>query len=184
LGEVARVSARRCTQKNVDGSDCRSFAMAGSDRCATHLRRSGQSPKLTPEVKDQIVQLLRTGNYVKTAAAAAGVSERSYRNWMQLGDPEGTAPERAIYRAFREEVEVAIAEGEAVMVRVVMSEAANRNWQAAAWFLERAHPKHWARPSQREGASSEADKAAEADFDEFREEDELAAARRARIGGA
>lgn len=175
---------KRCAAENVDGSPCRKWAMAGVSYCSTHMRLSRFDSKLTPEVQTRIVQLVRLGNYVKTACTAAGISESTYHDWMRRGDPaiayrQANAP----YREFRHEVERARAEGEAAMVMIVGNEARARSWQAATWFLERAFPERWSRPSQREEVSS-TDAEKDAEFDEFKEYDELARARRDRLSGA
>jgi hypothetical protein len=45
----------------------------------------GRSSKLTAQRQDQIVSLIQAGNYSSQAAQAAGISERTFFRWMQLG---------------------------------------------------------------------------------------------------
>src|SRR5690625_7108873 len=48
--------------------------------------RTGRPTKLTPEVHDTIVDALRAGNYIETAAALAGVSKVSLYAWLKIGN--------------------------------------------------------------------------------------------------
>ena len=72
--------------------------------------------------------------------------------------------------------------GEAVLVGVIAQEAQARTWQAAVWLLERQFPDRWARASQRELVDPEQE-LKDAEFDPFREFDELAEARRKKLSG-
>ena len=176
---------RRCSQTTVKGKPCKAYAMAGSDRCAVHLKIAGVSTKLTPEIQRHIVQLVQAGNYTPVACRAAGIGESTFYDWWARGDPAKDDPADAIYRAFRADVEDARATGETVLVSIVAREARNADVKAAIWLLERMHPERWARASQREGGILNAPAAQEAaaQFDPFREFDELAEARRKKLGG-
>jgi transposase len=111
----------------------------------------GRKVALTVEVADRIVQLLRAGNYVETAVAAAGIGRATFYEWLERGVPEGSAQADAPFRAFRERVDRAKAEGEARNVALIVKAAAT-NWHAAAWMLERQYPDRWGRPgTQRTG---------------------------------
>lgn len=169
----------RCSQQTVAGERCRAYAVHGSDRCVSHLGRTGPASGLTPALGDQLVTLLSAGNYIGTAAATVGISRRTFDHWMQRGRSE--APQDAAYRELRERVERARAEGEALNVAAIAREARGGNWQAAAWMLERQWPERWARPSQREHYIDRlSDVPVRPEDDPFSELDELAAARRRR----
>lgn len=150
--------------------------MDGTDRCRTHLGPRNHHTLFKPEVADRLISMLRAGSYVQVACAAAGVSRQAYAVWMQRGNPENPRA-NASFRAFRERVELALAEAETVNVARVAA-ATRESWQAAAWLLERRHPERWARPSQREKEESPAPLAADHPADPFAEVDELAARRR------
>jgi hypothetical protein len=94
--------------------------------------------KLTPEVHDKIVKLVRAGNYRETACAAAGITSRTMRDWMKLGD-SGLEP----YEAFLRDVDQAEAEAEARDVTQIAKASAD-DWRAAAWRLERKSHERWA----------------------------------------
>jgi hypothetical protein len=140
--------------------------------------------KLDERVIVALEEMLVAGNYLKTAAVAAGISEPTLHRWLVRG--ESGRPADALYRELRERVQRARAQGEAALVARIAA-AAEDSWQAAAWLLEREYPERWAKPSVRERAPIETPPAVPADDedglsddDPFTELDELAAARRRR----
>jgi len=98
----------------------------------------GRPTKLTPEVQDRIIQALKAGNYVETAAEYAGIGKTTFYRWME----QGKQASRGIYREFRDAVMRARAEAEARNVAIIQ-QAAPDDWRAAAWWLERAFPDRW-----------------------------------------
>jgi hypothetical protein len=169
----------QCQSATATGARCKHRALAGGQVCSIHAGAAvGRKTKLTDELANRIVQVLRAGGYVETAATVAGVGRRRLNEWLARGDPRGTNPRDAVYRRFRERVERARGEAEARNVALI-TQAASTNWQAAAWLLERTYPERWARPSQREKDEAAAAPAA-APNDPFKEVDELAQRRRYR----
>lgn len=128
--------------------------------------------KLTPETGETIRRYLLDGNTVEAAAEAAGISRRTFYDWMERAQAggEGSKP----YRDFAAEVERARAQAEAQLVETI---ADAKSWQAAAWLLERGWPEVWAKPADRARLAQEA---AEPKADPFAEVDDLAARRAAR----
>jgi hypothetical protein len=107
---------------------------------------------LTDDTHERIIGALRLGNYVEHAATYAGISRATLYNWLKMGD---VARERRDageeldetderYARFSEDVDTARA---AAIVRNVgiIQQAAQTNWQAAGWFLERTAPQHFGR---------------------------------------
>lgn len=92
---------------------------------------------LTDEVHKRIVDLVRAGNYVETAAAAAGVGTRTVRDWMRRGANE----DDGIYRALADDIAKAHAEAEALAIQIVNRAATGGDWRAIAWKLERTRPR-------------------------------------------
>jgi hypothetical protein len=72
--------------------------------------------KLTPEVRDKIVQAIRAGNFVATAAVYAGIDVSSVYRWMAEGQQANSGAKREFYDA----VTVARAEMEVRVVANVM----------------------------------------------------------------
>lgn len=93
---------------------------------------------LTPGVRKKIVGLIAAGNWEKTAAIAAGVTEQTFHNWMSWG-AEGKEP----YAEFREEVLEARAGAEVLMLDRLKGDG--EKWQRWAWWLERSFPDRWGR---------------------------------------
>jgi len=96
--------------------------------------------KLTPAVQKKIVDAIKAGNYMETAAAYAGISKQTLYNWMR----KGARAEKGKHRAFLDAVEKALAEAEIEDV-LTIGAAAKEVWQAAAWRLERKFPDRWGR---------------------------------------
>lgn len=64
--------------------------------------------KLTPQVRDRMVELLRAGNFVESAAKAAGIAPSTHYEWMARGAAEGAEPPDP--RTPKAELEALIAE--------------------------------------------------------------------------
>jgi hypothetical protein len=112
--------------------------------------RPGDTPvarptKLTKATQERICAALREGNYFSTACEAAGVGESTAREWVARGEGRSERPAGPPFAAFAAAVKKARAEAEAHALRQVRDAAAEGTWQAAAWYLERAHPERWAR---------------------------------------
>lgn len=99
---------------------------------------AGRPTKLTEAVADDLVVLLVAGVPVEVAARAVNVSRRTLDRWLRQNE-------------LRERVEQARAAGpqspeavsEARLV-VMLARAAQFDWKAAAWWLERRWPERWA----------------------------------------
>jgi hypothetical protein len=95
--------------------------------------------KLTPQLQEKVVAMIRGGNYIETAAAAAGISKQTLYTWLKNGARAEEGPEYE----FAEAVHQALAQAEVRNV-LLIGEAAKTVWQAAAWRLERMNPERWA----------------------------------------
>lgn len=103
-------------------------------------RKTGRPSKLTPTVTKSLCAALRDGHYLETAAAAAGITRQTVRNWLKRGEVETDGP----YRVFFNSIKKAEAQGEIALLKRL--KAANKNgWQRFAWILERRHTEHWGR---------------------------------------
>jgi transposase len=91
-------------------------------------------------VQKRVVEAIRGGNYVETAAACAGIGRGTLEDWMQRGRLEGTG----IYAEFAHAVEMARAKAHKDTVAIIRK-ASFDSWQAAAWWLERSFPDLWGR---------------------------------------
>ena len=102
--------------------------------------RGGRPSKLTPEVQEKIVTAIRAGNYAQVAAVYAGITERTYYRWMELGEQARGGRYLQFFQA------VKAAEGEAeVRAVAIIQKKMTGDWRAAMAYLERKHPKRWGR---------------------------------------
>ena len=58
----------------------------------------------TPALQDRIVAALHAGGFPEIAAAAWGVSPRTFRRWMRRGEVKGIEPYRSFAAAVREAI--------------------------------------------------------------------------------
>ena len=100
--------------------------------------KGGRPTKLTPDVQDRIVRLLRAGNYIETAAAFCDIDKPTLYAWLKRGNRQ----RKGIFREFLNAVDAAQAEAEIRDLEVIRKEGA---WQGAAWRLERKFPRRWGR---------------------------------------
>jgi hypothetical protein len=93
-------------------------------------RRRGRpagSVSLTPEIQQRLLELIRGGTYDYIAAEAVGISERTFREWIQRGDGEHpTRPPTRKLKAFAREVRRAKAEVRAAAEIRVFRDNASR----------------------------------------------------------
>lgn len=96
--------------------------------------------KLTPEVRETIVEAIRKGVPARHAAQLAGITESTFHNWISSGKvaKSGRFLEflESIKRAEAEAIEAAVGS-----IRTAMPD----DWRAAMTYLERRYPEDWAR---------------------------------------
>lgn len=96
--------------------------------------------KLTRDRIERIVALIRSGCFVSTACAQAGVSRRTYYDWKKKGKEAADEQKNNIYTEFLEAVEMADADIEVALVSQISSES---NWRAKLEILKRRFPERW-----------------------------------------
>ena len=114
----------------------------------------GRPTKLNFDTHNKIITAIRAGNYIETAAAYAGIDKSTLYDWLKRGEREkqrvAQNPRYKIrksekpYVEFSNAVEKALAEAEVRDVAII-AKAAEEQWQAAAWRLERKFPDRWGR---------------------------------------
>jgi transposase len=113
-------------------------------------RRRPHKPKLTPTVAARIIRVLKAGNFLETAARAAGVHPNTLANWMKWGqdetDPDGKVLRKARepYKSLVADFEEAIAEGEQKLVTDIQ----NSGWKGKLEILSRRFPNRWGRATR------------------------------------
>ena len=107
----------------------------------------GRPTKLTPAVQALIVQALEAGNVLDTAGPYAGIDKATLYRWLKAG----RKAKSGIHREFCDAVEKAVARAEVRDVALI-AKAAETQWQAGAWRLERRFPERWGRASDQAAA--------------------------------
>lgn len=100
------------------------------------MATAGRRSKLTPEVQKIILETLRIGATFEAAAGRAGVSVSAINEWRRRGHGGDRRKSSKAMAAFAIAVDRALAEAETSLVGIVRK-AANTQWQAGAWLLER-----------------------------------------------
>lgn len=102
--------------------------------------KGGRPTKLTPEIHEKIVSLMRAGNYLETAALACGLKPHTVRSWLREAANQKSGAKRKFLIAVRE----AMAEPETRDMSVI-DIAASSDWRAAAWRLEHRYPQRFSK---------------------------------------
>ena len=120
------------------------------------MSKTGRPSILNEEMANAIIDLLKRGNYLATAAAYVGITPASITAWVRKGNTLSFEAEdreldetEQLFVWFAVEVEKARAWAEIKSVEKIR-QAANETWQAAAWYLERTNPRDWGRVSRTE----------------------------------
>lgn len=154
----------RCTGRTASGRPCKQPPVPGTTRCWHHSYKvPGRKSKLTPELRDRILDAVLEGNYIETAAQIAGVNKTTLYRWLRRAEDveaqalelvvedgadfyEHVDPAEWVYLDFRHALKSAEAYSEAELLRMSKSAAvAGSSWQAFMTILERRHPDRWGR---------------------------------------
>lgn len=99
---------------------------------------AGRPTKLTPELQEKIIQAISAGNYIEVAAQYCGVDKATLYVWLK----RGARASGGIYRRFNDSVQKALSAAEVRDVTLI-AKAAEADWKASAWRLERKFPDRW-----------------------------------------
>ena len=106
------------------------------DQVPSRARKRGRPPKLTPETEARILGAVRCGVSQKIACEAAGVGVSTLTTWKRIANDPDAPPE---YQEFAKGLKRARQEGIVARVALVQK-AAQSDWRAATWLLERDCP--------------------------------------------
>lgn len=96
--------------------------------------------KLTRKLINEAEKLIKLGNYTVTVCQYLGIHESTWYRWMN----EGEVAKRGLKREFYESIKRAESHAEIRNVQIIQN-AAQENWQASAWYLERKFHDRWGR---------------------------------------
>lgn len=91
----------------------------------------------TARIGRELVALVESGLPLRTAAGRCGIGRRTVYEWLERGR-RGLKPFARFVREF--ERAQAVCEGNVIMEIVA---AAEKDWRAGAWWLERRFPKRY-----------------------------------------
>jgi len=97
--------------------------------------------KFNPETCQQIIEGVKAGYPLKTAAAIAGISKSTFYNWIQRGKERKTGK----YVDFLDSLKKAKEFNKAYHIDRIRTASDKGNWQASAWYLERVYPNEFGR---------------------------------------
>lgn len=111
--------------------------------------------KLTPAVQERLLEAIKAGSYYEEAAAYAGITYQTFRNWMIAGEKAKSGLQFEFFEA------VTRAEAEAVVAaQKLWRSAFDADWRAIQAWMERRYPDRWGRKDR---VSIESMKRAEAE---------------------
>lgn len=100
----------------------------------------GRPSRLTPGVQERLVHATRIGASRESAAKYAGISLRTLEYWIRRGRTQ----QRGKFAVLLVDLRAADTHAEFTLLARI-SLAAQKDWRAAAWILERRFPKKWGR---------------------------------------
>lgn len=95
-------------------------------------------PKLTPELAEEAIKLVKGGASNADVIAWLGVAETSFYKWLR--DPQNDAQ-----RQLAQGMKKAEAERKLWHLQRIHDAARSGDWKASAWYLERRYPNEYAR---------------------------------------
>lgn len=113
------------------------------------MGRGGRNTKLDQERTDRMVAALRAGNFRQVACEYSGIDLSTFARWMR----NGLRQPNTDWGKFRRAVLEAERSAEVNCVARVMK-ATEKDWKAAAWWLERKRSNHWSRKEKLEHTGS------------------------------
>jgi transposase len=114
------------------------------------MAKSTNKPKISEENIKKVCEIIKGGNYMETAASYVGIAKSTLYDWMKNGarcrerleNGERLNTLEKLYAQFSSELEKSLAEAEVRDV-LTIGKAAQDNWTAAAWRLERRNHERW-----------------------------------------
>jgi hypothetical protein len=96
--------------------------------------------KLTPELRERLLTLLRASVPLSTAAPILGISRKTLANWVKRAATEETGK----FHDLGLDIEQAQAQARLPYITAI-AKSGRTNTKDAKWMLERSDPEHWER---------------------------------------
>lgn len=109
-----------------------------------------KNTKFTAENRREIIRLVKAGLSTTDAAKAVGIHPSTLFNWLSWGeDGIRGRDDDGEYVEFAQEYRRAEAMRKAFHLQNIARAASGGQWQASAWYLERAYPQEFGRCQRR-----------------------------------
>lgn len=115
------------------------------------LRR--QKTKLSPEIEKLIGEAIALGMSKHKAAKMVGIEHTTLYRWVEQGEADIQSDQDTAYSTLCTTINQAEAAFQGYALQMI-HDAAVKQWQAAAWLLERRNPEEWALKKDRVEAAS------------------------------
>lgn len=104
-----------------------------------HTQNKVGSKKISKKLIYQVCSYIRVGTPIETAAIAAGIDKSDYHLWMREGKSSHHYDhcENCDFAMFYRQITIARAQTVATFFAFIMKAAANGEWQASVWWLEK-----------------------------------------------
>lgn len=117
-------------------------------RSTSTAGKGRKPPRLDSPQVQHLLAALESGCFLQTAAASAGLSERSVYRWLERGRAEDEQETHGDYWHIWHAIETARFIAEDRALASIRTAIGSGSWRAAAWWLERAHPTRWGRQAR------------------------------------
>jgi transposase len=105
----------------------------------------GAPSKLTPAVRDFIVDAVRDGSHFAPACVGAGIDKTTAYKWIKRGEEDREKGRETDYSTFVDALVRAQAQSETRLVGKLQIHA-DSDWRAGAFILERRFKERWGKP--------------------------------------
>lgn len=104
-----------------------------------HTQKNVGSKKISEKLIYEVCSYIRVGTPIETAAIAAGIDMSDYLLWMREGKSlhHYDSCKNCDFAMFYRQITIARAQTEALFFAFIMKAAANGEWQASVWWLEK-----------------------------------------------
>jgi len=103
----------------------------------------GRKTKLQDDIQHRLISAIEKGLTIVDACEYAGISEKTYYNWLNKDTDEiKDEEERKKFVQFLQDIKKAQSECQMYCLDFIMKD---KSWQSKAWVLERRFPDRWAK---------------------------------------
>lgn len=130
-------------------------------------KKTGRETKLNKEMIAEISSYIELGFTIKDTCEAVGISKETFFEWKKQGKRDKESGIKSDFSDFSDSIKKGKHSVKKLMLSKIV-QAADENWNAAAWWLERNFPEDYSlRPELRKTKAKNKGKQVESDVDEI-----------------